>query len=694
MKRMVGLMLLLSMGFSLLTGCGAGSVQQTASQTENPVETSIALPTEPTTEPETEPALNPDEILYHSLPEKIQNAIDLGIAELQRMENYDRICTGAEAATMLQAARVLKRGEESMVLAQVPDSAHKDIQVTRFWMAQMMLISEQEVFADPPYEDYLENVQYMSSDCAGTFSDETVAYFNHLMEWVVSENYGIKSHKNLNGKGKFDQWADQDAVISHAYATGAVDFFDSSWEVEKPDDWVKYVDYGSRDCMYWAMRACDKTTGEKLMGWDESMMLRPREKMTVEDAVEAAMRYYNYIPAEPVMLPYADVPGYDQTIITADLLEKETTLPEADCRNLPSQWKGVLMKDLLYLDAKEDADAKLDHRIYENEIQLIKDAGFNYVRILFDFEYLESERGYAYYICVDPPEEGFMNEVHLKELDQIIAWCMERDIHVNLSCIGAWGWTKSLNPAAPFASNKNAAPLAEQWAVLARRYAGIPSAYLSFTLFENPQISYEQYYEAFFTPVVEAIRAEDAHRCLIADISGKCTGESMAKLGVALSSRVDWPGDFSIHPSVSSGAAAQLMAGAAWPCEKNGQLCDAETAMQNRSDGWIAPDGAAAVAEQYGVGYMVSHWAFSFEEGNSVKRERFTDEMMQAYLADMSQTLAGRGYGWCYGNWFGFTGFGAAYPAIGSTTYTKVGNAPLYAADETFAWLQAINGAA
>lgn len=692
--RQVGCLLLtLILILSMLSGCGDRQTEETASSDTVPVESAA----DETEVPQTtaEETRSPEERMIRSLPEKVRKAYELGIAELDLLKDLDRICTGTEAAKLLQNVRVLKRGAESAVLAQVPQSVHADIEVTRFWMAQMLFCSEREVYTPAVFEDYLENVQYMSWDCAGVLSEESDAYFWHQTQWIVSENYGVTSHTNLNAKNKFDRWADQDAVISHAYVTGVVDFLEGSWEVKnKPEEWVRYVDYGSPSCMEWTLRACDKTTGEKLMGWDENMMFRPREKMTVKDAVEAALRYYNHIPEEPVMLLYADVPTYDQTILTADLLEKETNLPQATSRHLPTEWKGILMKDLLYLDANEDADAKLDHRIYEHEIQLIKDAGFNYIRILFDFEYLESERGYAYYICVDPPEEGYMNEVHLKELDQIIAWCMERDIHVNLSCIGAWGWAKNQNPAAPFANKKNAEPLAEQWAVLARRYAGIPNTYLSFTLFENPQINYEQHYEAFFTPVVEAIRGADAQRCLIADISGKCTGESMAKLGVALSSRVDWPGKYSIHPSVSRGAVDQLMAAATWPCEENGQICNADAAMQNRDNGWITPDGAFAVAEQYGVGYMVSHWAPCFEAGNSVKRERFSDEMMCAYLTDMSQTLSGRNYGWCYGNWFSFVGFGAAYPALESTTYTRITDAPLYVDNETFSWFRTMNGVA
>lgn len=113
-------------------------------------------------------------------------------------------------------------------------------------------------------------------------------------------------------------------------------------------------------------------------------------------------------------------------------------------------------------------------------------------------------------------------------------------------------------------------------------------------------------------------------------------------------------------------------------------------------ESWIksAPADVAAVAEQYGVGFMVSRWAPFVSYGNSVRRDRFNDNMMQAYLMDMEQTMADRGYGWCYGNWFSFVGIGAAYPAVTSTTYTKINDAPLYVDDETFGWFRHINGIA
>lgn len=691
MKRLLSLLLALAMLGSLLSGCGSKQTVQPSQETEKAVQAAPEPTAEPTEAPATEPALSAEEVLYASLPEKVRYAVDLGIVELGSLDDLARICTGTEAAEMLQNARMLKRGEKSKILSQVKDSAHADIAVTRYWMAQMMHAAEMEVFITPESEDYLENLQYLIWDGYSELTEEGNAYF-HQPLWIVSENYGVTSRTNTEKKDRFSKWAEQDAVLAHGFSTGVTDFLEGSWEIkDKPEDWVMYVDYGSPESMAFALMFHDKVTGEKLMPWNEKLEFLPREDLTVEDAVEAAVRYYNYFPNEPEMLAYADVPTYDSQIITEELLTKDTTLPEASSQKLPKEWKGVELKDLLYADG--DVDAKADSRIYENEIQLIKDAGFNYVRILFDFEYFMCETADLFHIHTPKPDEGMMNEMHLKELDQIIAWCMERDIHVDLVCTNVIGWPEQAIPDAILSKPKNAEPMAEQWQVLARRYADIPNTYLSFTLLDNPAIWQDPAFANFFGTVVDAIRAVSPDRCIIADLSLKATGESMAQLGVALSTRAVLPGDFEIDPGSKEAEKAELFATAAWPYEANGNKYDG-AAVMSTYESWIksSPDDVAAVAEQYGVGFMVSGWAPFVSHGNSVRRERFSDELMQSYLADMTQTMAERGYGWCYGNWFSFTGFAAAYPAIRSTTYTKLNDTPLYVDNEAFEWFREING--
>lgn len=306
MKKVVSLWLAVALVLSLV-GCGGSGEKGAATVAET---AAVVAETEAPTEITTEPTLSPEEVLYNALTERQKTAVDLGIVEISQLEDMGRICTGTEVAQMLQNARVLKRGAQSVVLGQVKDSVHGDIEVTRFWMAQMMHASEMEVYLTPTSGDLLENIQYLTWDGYGELSDEARVNMTHQPQWIVSENWGVISHTNMNAKGKFDSRSNQDAVIAHGYMTGIADFLECSWEVEdKPEDWVKFVDYGSPESAGWALLSYDKTNGEKLFAWNENMELRPREKVTVADAVETALRYYNSISWPTGMFPLMTRPS-------------------------------------------------------------------------------------------------------------------------------------------------------------------------------------------------------------------------------------------------------------------------------------------------------------------------------------------------------------------------------------------------
>ena len=59
--------------------------------------------------------------------------------------------------------------------------------------------------------------------------------------------------------------------------------------------------------------------------------------------------------------------------------------------------------------------------------------------------------------------------------------------------------------------------LAQMWQAVARRYADIPSTYLSFTLFGHPDTSPKN---DFLLPSVDEIREVSPNRCIIAEIYG------------------------------------------------------------------------------------------------------------------------------------------------------------------------------
>lgn len=64
---------------------------------------------------------------------------------------------------------------------------------------------------------------------------------------------------------------------------------------------------------------------------------------------------------------------------------------------------------------------------------------------------------------------------------------------------------------------------------------------------------------------------------------------------------------------------------------------------------------------------------------------------MHAYLTDMAQTMAQRGYGWCYTDWMGTVGIAYSYPLVEDSTYTQV-DEYLWIDEEMSGWFREING--
>ena len=286
-----------------------------------------------------------------------------------------------------------------------------------------------------------------------------------------------------------------------------------------------------------------------------------------------------------------------------------------------------------------------------------------------------------------------MSEYRLKELDQILAWCMERDIHLNLMCYHSNGWPSAFDEKALTHNVENAEPLAYSWGVLAQRYAQIPNKYLSFTQFFKPLSYNDEDHGAFSKPIIDAIRAASPDRCIIAHVGQTADGTTVAQQGVALSTACTWPSE-TYFDYFSKNAAENTMKKLTWPMEKNGDLVDASAVLAGHSSDYTySPDEIAAVAEEQGVGFMVSNFGPRMLYGSqTVFDARPSDETMEAFLRDMTDTMADRGWGWSYTNWYGFAGIACQFPLVKNASYTKVDDRLLYIDDAMTGIFRRING--
>lgn len=647
MRKLTVLLLLFSL---LLSGCGSTALPAETAGTTVPT-------TVPVTEPVTEPTLSAEELFIQSLPEKLRSAYELGLVELSLLEDLERPCSIREAADILQTIYRIKFGTDSWFLTKTVTEENAAEAATRGWFMTMMYAADAEALAGvDEAKDYATNLRKL------TTTWETSPIADTLLGWYYNRGYVPV----VSETGEVQQMAA---------------FYGNYPEASKLVNDRKDFD-GDISIISYALTRFDRKTGEKIMTWDENRNLRFHDSMTVQEVVETALRYYNALEPKPDFVPYGQAMHFDESIITPDLLRKETTLPDASCSHLPAEWHGVNLS----------VTGQMDDQTQAHELDIIKNAGFNFVSLTFNAKYYHGrEAKYTY--GKDAHPYG-LNENRLKELDQLLAWCMERDIHLNLVCMYGHDWPSYADENQFVKNPENARGLAQFWNALAQRYADIPNHYLSFTPMKWVYGANDDDHGRYLAVIAEAIREVSPDRCMMAVVGeGTITGRGAAQQGMALTSECYWGSDF-LFRYKDKNTVAQIMENASWPYDEKGILTDGNAAMSLAKDTWVktmAPDTIAAVAKEYGVGYMVHRWGPTILNlGSIVEKTRYSDEVMQAYLTDMTQTMHDRGYGWCYTDWMGSVGVAYCYPLVEDAPYTQASDY-LWIDDEMTGWFREIN---
>jgi aryl-phospho-beta-D-glucosidase BglC (GH1 family) len=167
--------------------------------------------------------------------------------------------------------------------------------------------------------------------------------------------------------------------------------------------------------------------------------------------------------------------------------------PESLERKLP-RWRGFNLLEKFTLAGNKP--------YAEQDFEFMAGWGFDFVRLPMDYR------------CW-----GDSDEKVLREVDQAIAWGKQYGIHVNLNFHRAPGYCVNL-PASentlwtdPAAQSE----FARHWGLFAKRYQGIPSRQVSFDLVNEPANITGPVYAAVVKQAVDAIRAEDPQRLIIAD---------------------------------------------------------------------------------------------------------------------------------------------------------------------------------
>ncbi len=687
MKRLFSLLLVLTMVLSLFAGCGSAQPEE---KTEDPMlVATTAETTEPTTEPITEPTLSPEELLYNSLPDRLQQAVDAGLVDLSQLEDLNRIVTVSEASAMLQKAYVHRTGAESKVLNDLMNSSeYADLTADRGWVLTIPVITDMELARGDQYENYKQWHKFLNE----MRPDELWHGFDdRLGIEVYSFNEGTKADMLYCS---YIPIMASDRDIYH----GMMD--DTS--IYGPSNASYY-----EDLIGYALKAYDSTTGKKFFTLEDGC-INPTTPLTVADGAEYALKFYHYPNpmAYPDFVAPENVGKYNENIITADLLTKETELPVVSCTNLPANWRGVVMKDMGY----QMRTTHLDDRIYEYEIQAVKEAGFNFIGLELDFSWLQEtilqdKQFDQYHGFVSSEDVGKFSISRLEQLDQVIALCMKYDIHVNLRCVSLGDWASNNRPYHELSNSSTGPKLAAWWQAIARRYADIPNAYLSFMLYTSPAGGVNPT-AGVLLPSVDAIREVSPDRCIIADICGwtmkKSDAAVFAEAGVALSSRIGTDENLNMfyhkeffserwHEGIKPNGET-FIKNFQWPC--NG--VDAQSLLASTKKDRVYE--TMGVAAEYGVGFMVSDFGIVVEP-YEVYREpfhyptyRYPDEGYKAMIEDITSAIEEKGYGWCFDNWFGYFGIANGGPVYDNAIYEQVEDYPFYIDTAMYSWFQEING--
>lgn len=314
-----------------------------------------------------------------------------------------------------------------------------------------------------------------------------------------------------------------------------------SWSYPLFPDWEDQVyDVFGANYMWGAVVAFPEVlspvSGEFMFTWDESGSLRLQDKFTRDDAVRSLVRMADYCKVELVedwgdYVSLADAGTYNADVLTEELLNAPSALPEVTQAALPATWKGAGI-------AHRKGSAEEYLHFSETDVRFLAENGFNFTRLFFVFETLR----YPDY----PADPAIVNRNELEELDQLLAWCVQYGVHLQIAMRGYLDEQGHNTEEMPV-SDQQWALIRDYWTMLAKRYAGIPSRYLSFDLCNEVQPEEEAASMAYakdgLVAVVDAIRGADPDRVLLYSLESNGSlawAECFASLGVAIGYHPYW----------------------------------------------------------------------------------------------------------------------------------------------------------
>ena len=290
-------------------------------------------------------------------------------------------------------------------------------------------------------------------------------------------------------------------------------------------------------------------SGKTLLDIDtETPSMRYEDPFTRAEAICAALRCYeSWTKSEYVSIKDAAATTYDTSIITDDLLKKESNLPEVSHDVLPADWQGMCIYE------KGVTLYSLISPFNERNMKFLAENDMNFGRVYLSFTSLR----YPEY----PADGTQVNLVELRDLDQMLAWAMEYDVHMSLCMLTppGYGAEEDVNHQSVGDENWPDANrwklINDYWVMLAERYKDIPSKNLTFELCTEWGTGDSGHLRDFrnnWTDLVADIREVSPDRVLIAGFDLYDEGKQemaniMASLGVSLGAHPYFPSELAFY---------------------------------------------------------------------------------------------------------------------------------------------------
>ena len=270
----------------------------------------------------------------------------------------------------------------------------------------------------------------------------------------------------------------------------------------------------------------------------------------------------------------------------------------------------------------------------ETDFAWMAEWGFDFVRFPMSYKCWTEEGDWLKF-----------REEPLKEIDQGLELGRKHKIHVCMNFHRAPGYCVG-DPKEPLDLWKDEEAqkvCAIHWGRFAKRYQGVPNTELSFDLVNEPAMLAQDTYVRVATRLVEAIRAEDPNRLIIADgtMWGRIPVPGLAALGIAQSTRGYDPHTLT-HYKASWAPGSDKWAEPTWPLKLSEDKCwDKERLRKECIERWKQ-------LEEKGVGVHVGEWgAYQYTP----------HKVVLAWMRDFLDLWKEAGWGWALWNFRGSFGF-------------------------------------